>query len=179
MAIEKRNKQYLTPNRTFLSYHQGVSKKGSNLCEVLGFWGDIIQGPYFGLSFVLNELDKDSFTKTVNGKYKYHSGELAEYNMINFISTLDDSTQCPLKDLGTEVGQTEEFQELGKLKALNFKIIPLFQEINKFSELKKIKFDVVYTSFIKSPMFQSKEINIFKKNGLLLVEDPAYMVFIN
>jgi dynein assembly factor 3 len=43
---------YNEPNPTFISYTEGVMKKGSKKGEkqeVLGYWGDIVEGPFLGL----------------------------------------------------------------------------------------------------------------------------------
>ena len=41
---EKEPHQFI--NATMLSYIEGNNKKNKNPCKVLGYWGDLCQGPF-------------------------------------------------------------------------------------------------------------------------------------
>ncbi len=71
IAFEFGDQTYSEPNRTLLSYAEGVMKRGKEKGikkEVKGFWGDIINSPY--LSF---GVDSETPNKHAEGLYDIYN----------------------------------------------------------------------------------------------------------
>jgi len=71
------------------------------------------------------------------------------------------------------------FQELLALKGTNLKIIPIFEDIDKICEKKKLQgfFDVAVLGFIHGAYIKKTDfLKILKKNADIFVENARYLV---
>lgn len=68
VAFEFGDQSYTEPNRTMMSYQQGVMKKGRDAGlkkEIRGYWGDIVCSPYFSFG-----VDCDTPNKLAEGLFE-------------------------------------------------------------------------------------------------------------
>lgn len=89
LAYEQRFSKYSEPNRTLASYAPGRKKDERTSCLVRGYWGDIVTSPYIALGIRCNYAQADLLFKKANYKYIGHSVELANYNMIYWLTELE------------------------------------------------------------------------------------------
>ena len=72
IAFETRLSAGMTPNRTMSSFIPGKKKRSGDSILVRGFWGDIINSPYwsFGIE-VWRQGDKEKFFRKMNMQQVY------------------------------------------------------------------------------------------------------------
>eukprot|EP01041_Mallomonas_annulata_P012230 gene12230-25681_t len=95
IAYEFGDQTYTEPNRTLLSYTEGVLKKGKDAGmkkEVKGFWADIVASPYFSFGIdcdtpnvfaegLFEILNKDTGVE----QHRHNTAEVAVYNVISML----------------------------------------------------------------------------------------------
>jgi len=95
VAFEYGSTEYNRPNRTFMSYVDGVmkcgSQKGMNK-PVLGYWCDILVGPYvsFGIKCDTTRPFVEDLFYVVNkgtgsAQHRHHAAEIATYNLVEMM----------------------------------------------------------------------------------------------
>jgi Domain of unknown function (DUF4471) len=81
VGFEIRTNTYVAPNRTMSSFVDGHRKGTYDSCIVLGFWGDVIIGPYFTMGVHCDtEPDKTNLFRKRNEQFLHISQHVAEYN---------------------------------------------------------------------------------------------------
>jgi len=126
VAYETRLASYNTPNRSLASYTEAKSSSGG-LCQVRGFWGDIINTPYHGFGTTADPEDKGRLWKISSGMYKHHETDIAEFNVTAYLSEMDSGTpfhlppekpeehvypyESPLEELRAADSRIEEVSE--------------------------------------------------------------------
>jgi len=95
VAFEFGDQTYTEPNRTMMSYAEGVMKKGKEKGmkkEVRGFWADVVASPYFTFG-----VDCETPNKAAEGlfeiqnkntgteQHRHHAVEVALYNLISIL----------------------------------------------------------------------------------------------
>ena len=91
IAFETRLAQGSIPNRTLASDVPGKTRKGRDSVMVRGFWGDIINSPYFAFGQeVWKEPERTRFFKKCNYQSVYSNADISEYNVQGYIQKLED-----------------------------------------------------------------------------------------
>lgn len=81
------------PNRTMGSFVEGKTRKGHDSIMVRGFWGDIINSPYFSFgNEIWKEPERTRFLKEVNYQRVYSNADISEYNVQSYIHKLEEMT---------------------------------------------------------------------------------------
>lgn len=102
IAFELGDQVYCEPNRTLMSFAEGVIKRGKekgSKTEVLGFWGDIVGGPYYSFGVdcdtpnaqaegLFEILNKNSGTE----QHRYHTVEIAMYSLFSLLWEIETGT---------------------------------------------------------------------------------------
>lgn len=88
LAYEQRFSKYCEPNRTLSSYAPGRKKEDKTSCLVRGYWGDIVMSPYISIGIKCDYKQSDLLFKKANLKFIGHSVELAQYNMVYWLTML-------------------------------------------------------------------------------------------
>lgn len=93
IAFEFGDQTYSDPNRTMMSYTEGVLKSGADKGykkEVKGYWGDIVSSPYFTYGIDCegtNKLSEGLFEilskNTGAEQHRHHAVEVAVYNLLS------------------------------------------------------------------------------------------------
>ena len=82
------------PNRTLASDVPGKKKKTRDSVMVRGFWGDIINSPYFAYGHeVWKEPERSRFFKKCNYQSVYSCADISEYNVHGYIHKLEELTE--------------------------------------------------------------------------------------
>eukprot|EP01036_Dinobryon_divergens_P031277 gene31277-40647_t len=95
IAFEFGDQIYSEPNRTLMTYTEGVMKKGKDKGikkEVSGYWGDIVCSPYFSFGIDCETADKFSeglfeiYNKnTGTEQHRHHTIEVALFNLFSIL----------------------------------------------------------------------------------------------
>ena len=95
IAFEFGDQTYNEPNRTMMSYAEGIMKKGKEKGlkkEVRGFWADVVASPYFTFGVDCETPNKfaeglyEIFNKnTGTEQHRHHAVEIAMYNMLSYL----------------------------------------------------------------------------------------------
>jgi len=144
-------------NRTMGSYVRGKTKKGRDSIAVRGFWGDIVNSPYFAFgNEIYEEPERTRFLKEVNYQRIYSNADISEYIIVSQIKWLEEMEKFDfpferLKHiLGDDYNSPAEKAKMAKKKAaedaklkkkldvINEVEEPMIQEITDEEE-KKIK----------------------------------------
>ena len=106
-GFELGDQVYSEPNRTLLSYVEGVIKKGKDKGErkgVLGFWGDIVGGPFFSFGIDSDVPDKHAEglyeilnKNTGTEQHRHHTVEIAMYNLFSMLWEIETGTVYRMK----------------------------------------------------------------------------------
>lgn len=73
------------------SYVAGKTKKGRDSIEVRGFWGDIVNSPYFAFgNEIYEEPERTRFLKEVNYQRIYSNADISEYILVSQIHRLEN-----------------------------------------------------------------------------------------
>lgn len=106
IAFEFGDQIYTHPNRTMMSYAEGVMKSGKDKGikkEVKGFWGDIINPPYysFGVDLLVDPealslpFEKGLFDilnkNTGTEQHRHHTVEVGVYNILSALWEIETS----------------------------------------------------------------------------------------
>lgn len=71
-----------------------VQKRTRDNILVRGFWGDIVNSPYFAFGQeVWEEPEKTRFSKKVNLQLVYSNADISEYNVTSYITKLEEQTK--------------------------------------------------------------------------------------
>lgn len=89
IAFESRLGKYDQPNRTLASYLDGTDRQKGHKIEVRGFWGDIINSPYFCFGVNTNKADRHRLFKVANDQQRHTACDVAEFNVQAFISEME------------------------------------------------------------------------------------------
>lgn len=105
------------PNRTMGSFVEGKTKKGRDSIMVRGFWGDIVNSPYFSFgNEICKEPERTRFLKEINYQRIYSNADISEYNVQAYIHKLEEMTDYmfPFERLRHILG--DKFEEGPKKK---------------------------------------------------------------
>lgn len=107
IGFELGDQVYSEPNRTLLSYVEGVIKKGKDKGErkgVLGFWGDIVGGPFFSFGIDADVPDKyaEGLYEILNKntgteQHRHHTVEIAMYNLFSMLWEIETGSVYRMK----------------------------------------------------------------------------------
>jgi len=96
VAFETRIATYSCPNRTLASHTEAQDHKKGTLCEVRGFWGDIINSPYHAFSTTTHAEDKRRLFKISGSMYKHTETDIAEFNLLSYFSQMETGEEMHL-----------------------------------------------------------------------------------
>ena len=129
IGFELGDQVYTEPNRTLMSYVDGVVKKGKEKGErkgVLGFWGDIVGGPFFSFgvdSDVPNKFAEGLYEiwnkKTGTEQHRHHTVEIAMYNLFSMLWEIETGTVYRMKkknDIYSGLGADDLSRQVEKVQ---------------------------------------------------------------
>lgn len=88
LAFEPRTAAYKTPNRTLGSYVKGNDKKTGRPIMVRGFWGDLMNGPFFSFGIDTWKNDKERLFKLFSEQHRHYSAEVGEFNLTSLLVSI-------------------------------------------------------------------------------------------
>lgn len=89
VAFETRLASYNTPNRTLSSYTEAKDNGKGTTVEVRGFWGDILNSPYFAFGINTDPDAKFRLFKISGSQYRHTETDIAEYNVTSYLSEME------------------------------------------------------------------------------------------
>jgi len=127
VAFETRLASYNTCNRTLASYTEGKDRTKGTTIQVRGFWGDIINSPFYAFSTTTNKEDKPRLFKISGSQYRQTESDIAEFNVTDYLQQLDSGEvlhlpperpeehtfpyASPLEEMQKEESKIEEVSE--------------------------------------------------------------------
>ncbi len=91
-AIHSNEESHRIFNFSLLDYVEGIKKKGRDLCEVLGYWGDITISPFWTFGFTVDTLEEyKEYYKKRNHKYYYYNEKFVENFVKKMISNFQEN----------------------------------------------------------------------------------------
>jgi len=82
IAFESRLGSYNRPNRTLAAYIDGSKKKDGSACLVRGYWGDIVNSPYWSFGTrTVNVHDKQRLFKKASEQFRHTETDVSEFNV--------------------------------------------------------------------------------------------------
>ena len=82
VAFESRLANYNVPNRSLASYIDGLSKQKGTSVLVRGFWGDLVNSPYWAFGTDCdNARDKARLFVRRNEQMRFTAVDVAEFNL--------------------------------------------------------------------------------------------------
>lgn len=106
VAFESRLASYNTCNRTLASYTEGKDRVKGTTVQVRGFWGDIVNSPYYAFSITTNPEDKPRLFKISGSQYRQTENDIAEFNVSDYLQQLDSGV---IQHLPPETPEEHEF----------------------------------------------------------------------
>lgn len=90
VAFEIRTASYVYPNRTMSAFVDGHRKRTRDSCIVLGYWGDVIIGPFITTGIDTDSHpEKEKLFRKRNHHYLHISQHVAEFNCYNMCYKLE------------------------------------------------------------------------------------------
>lgn len=89
VAFETRLASYNMPNHTLASYTAAMDRSKGTSVQVRGFWGDLINSPYWAFSIMTNPVDRPRLFKISGSQYRHTETEIAEFNVEDLIGQLE------------------------------------------------------------------------------------------
>eukprot|EP00405_Crypthecodinium_cohnii_P050628 CAMPEP_0206597298 /NCGR_PEP_ID=MMETSP0325_2-20121206/44033_1 /ASSEMBLY_ACC=CAM_ASM_000347 /TAXON_ID=2866 /ORGANISM="Crypthecodinium cohnii, Strain Seligo" /LENGTH=619 /DNA_ID=CAMNT_0054108217 /DNA_START=15 /DNA_END=1874 /DNA_ORIENTATION=- len=89
VAFETRLASYNTPNRTLASYTEAKDRSKGTSVQVRGFWGDIINSPFYAFSITTNPVDRPRLFKISGSQYRHTETDIAEFNITDYLTQMD------------------------------------------------------------------------------------------
>jgi len=93
LAFEFGDQEYTEPNRTMMTFTEGVMKKGKTkgeLKNIKGFWGDIVISPFIGFGidcYTPGDKERGLFEIQNKGtgteQHRHHTAEISVYNLLS------------------------------------------------------------------------------------------------
>ena len=78
-------------NFSMLDYAEGKKKQSRDLCDVLGYWGDIVVSPFYTFGLLVDDLnEKEKFYKLQNENYYYYNEKISEYFVEKMIREMNE-----------------------------------------------------------------------------------------
>ena len=157
-AIHSNEENHRIFNFTKLDYIEG-KKKNLDLCEILGYWGDISISPFWTYGFYVdNEEEFKKFYKITNQKYYFYNEKFSEFFVEKMI---------------------KKFNEKVKNFDITCKIIveDNFEKIVKNKIFKKSHYDLFYFSYgfyEENKKFLFLDNNEILKNSDICIETPIF-----
>jgi len=96
VAFETRLASYNTPNRTLASYTEAKDRTKGTTVQVRGFWGDIINSPYYAFSIETNPVDKPRLFKISGSQYRHTETDIAEFNVTDYLNQIETGEETHL-----------------------------------------------------------------------------------
>lgn len=88
VAYETRLGSYNCPNRTLSSYFEGRCPKTGDSIAARGFWGDIINSPYYAFGIETHPKDSARLFKRSQDQYRHSQFDLTEFNLRAYLHAL-------------------------------------------------------------------------------------------
>jgi len=96
VAFETRLASYNTSNRTLASYTEAKDRAKGTTVQVRGYWGDLINSPYWAFSIATNAQDRPRLFKVSGAQYRETETDIAEFNLTDYIGQLDTGEELHL-----------------------------------------------------------------------------------
>jgi len=96
VAFETRLGSYNMPNRTLASYTEARDRSKGTTVQVRGFWGDIVNSPYYAFSICTNSIDRPRLFKISGSQYRHTETDIAEFNLQDYIGQLESGEELHL-----------------------------------------------------------------------------------
>lgn len=116
VSYETRLASYDTPNRTLASYTEAKEANTGKLIMQRGFWGDIINTPYHAFGTTTHPKDFDRLFKTTSGQYRQHETDIAEFNLVAYLSELETGEEFHLLPETEEERTKHDYSPLDALR---------------------------------------------------------------
>lgn len=206
IAFEFGDQKYEVSNVTMLSYTEGFLKTGKEKGtkkEVLGYWGDIVNPPYYSFGVhcdINNDYSRSLFEiynkNTGTEQHRHHTVEIALYNLISSLwefeqevpyqMTKPNDIFSGLAVADSRVVEIIDGENENKCDDINFgrcKIFPMLAESDETmkSILMKAKFenmfDEIFISSRYSHILRDPILHsTLKTNGLMCIETAKYVL---
>jgi len=189
VAFQKRDDaSYEVPNKTLAS---GIEfNKDGDRVRRRGYWGDIINGPYFSFGI---ECENDSMLEVQNNEHTKSSTDVAFYNIMSLVYELHTGKKydhkketSDEKENGVIIEEVDEEeidadaeQKAARIETSNIMIhlLPLdcMEGLHKKAKFQS-KFDLVFFSNSMVHNLTESVRPLFRKDGLLVVESTRFML---
>nr|XP_057917359.1 dynein axonemal assembly factor 3-like [Doryrhamphus excisus] len=184
LAFELREGVYQSTNPSLLSPR--VFNQKGNRVAVIGYWGDIVSGPYISFG---TETEDESLLKTQNGQHMKTAQDISFANVQEFFQSLSRRQHCP----AVHQSNTDEEQpppshdhkpapinNLMHLNRVSVNFLPLdsLQKLPKKGKYAHF-FDIIYFSTSCAHHLGSNIWQIAAPDALLVVELAKYILDLN
>jgi len=155
VAYEFRLDPYNKPNRTLANYVEGKSQTKGTTILVRGYWGDVINSPYWCFGTDCNEKDKLRLFKTSQTLHRHTETDLSEFNVSGYISEMETGIphrlpaekpeedifpySSPLEEMAPKVEEVTEPVEKKEEEKPRSRRKKTFPEFEPMPALKKVK----------------------------------------
>lgn len=151
-----------TFNPTLISYIPGKQKKERTKCEVLGFWGDILQSPFFTFGAEpFDPLDFTEYYRVSNEQFVHDAQDLATRNLTLVFQLLAEKAPKIGGEIKIEIEFIREIKDVIKRHSIE-KVDILYLPFGVYEQVKANLADL-------ESLFKSSE-------RRLIVETPFYML---
>lgn len=116
VSYETRLASYDTPNRTLASYTEAKERDTGKLIMQRGFWGDVINTPYHAFGTTTHPKDFDRLFKTTSGQYRQHETDIAEFNLVAYLSEMETGEEFHLLPETPDEHERHDFSPLDNLR---------------------------------------------------------------
>ncbi|EPR64681.1 hypothetical protein TGDOM2_271315 [Toxoplasma gondii GAB2-2007-GAL-DOM2] len=90
VTFETRLADHTDPNRTLSSYTKATDTKRGQNVKVRGFWGDIVNGPFYAYGAETRQRYRDRLFRKVGDSQRYNSHDIMTFNLSSILYSLEE-----------------------------------------------------------------------------------------